>query len=95
MKYLTKEAATMVATHTPVLPESMSLDCYRKLHRARETARWLFLDLHTRPPNGLNQYYLPFVFSWLADDLNAIHQELSARGLFAAFQSPQESSDDQ
>lgn len=85
----------MVATHTPVLPESMSLDCYRKLHRARETARWLFLDLHTRPPNGLNQYYLPFVFSWLADDLNAIHQELSARGLFAAFQSPQESSDDQ
>ncbi|MGG2143473.1 hypothetical protein [Symbiopectobacterium sp. RP] len=94
LKNLTKEAAAMVATPPPALPETLSLDCYRKLHRARETARWLSLDLHTRPPNELTQYYLPFVFSWLADDLGAIHQELSARGLFAAFQSPQEDGDD-
>ncbi|WP_291971330.1 hypothetical protein [Candidatus Symbiopectobacterium sp.] len=63
LQNLTREAAAMVATPPRALPETPSLDCYRRLHRARETTRWLFLDLHTRPPNGLNQYYLPFVFS--------------------------------
>ncbi|BAE74283.1 putative phage replication protein [Sodalis glossinidius str. 'morsitans'] len=76
----------MATIPTCTLPENLSLDCYRKLQRARETARYLFLDLRTRTPDELLQYYLPFIFSWLADDLNAIHHELTARGLFAAFQ---------
>lgn len=62
----------------------LSIDCYRKLARAQWVAQSLFLDLQSRPLNGQHQAYIPYLLSYLADDLSDISGELNAAGLFAA-----------
>ncbi|WP_347710109.1 ash family protein [Serratia marcescens] len=86
---LSSEAAIMATTPTKTHPKNhhtpLSVDCYRKLHRAQWVSQSLFLDLHSRPVHGKHASYIHFLFSYLADDLSDISEELNAAGLFNHF----------
>lgn len=62
--------------------QHLSIDCYRKLCRSSTLSSLFFLDMHKRGVNGINQLYIPYLFSYLADDLSDINDELKEKGLF-------------
>lgn len=62
--------------------QHLSIDCYRKLHRSGVLSSFIFTDLAKRDLNGSHQLYVPYLFSYLADDISDINEELKAKGLF-------------
>lgn len=79
----------MATTPTRAMPESLSVDCYRKLHRAQISAHSAFLKLHSMSLSGNMDPLFVCLYSYLADDLSDINAELTARGLFNTYTSAQ------
>ncbi|MBC3250955.1 ash family protein [Serratia fonticola] len=85
-KILPTEVATMATTPTKTRPKKpqaqLSVDCYRKLHRASQLSHFVFIDLKSGNPSQLLKFYSPYLFSYINDDLSDISEELNAAGLF-------------
>lgn len=65
------------AIHHPQL----SYDCRRKIQRAQETAD--YVDLYLRKISvDITPLFVPHVLSYIADDIEAIDNELISLGLF-------------
>lgn len=62
--------------------QQLSIDCYRKLRRSCVVSSCIFSDLETREIKGIHQLYIPYLFSYLSDDIKDINEELEAKGLF-------------
>ncbi|EPF1074971.1 ash family protein [Salmonella enterica] len=79
------EAAAMATTPTKKHPKSaipqLSYDCRRKIYRAQMVALYLHLELLDVDFNAI-PVYLPHLFSYIHDDIEAIDNELISLGLF-------------
>ncbi len=68
------------AIHQESTPQ-LSYDCRRKIQRAQETAD--YVDLYLRKISvDITPLFVPHVFSYIADDIEAIDNELISLGLF-------------
>ncbi|EAA9526569.1 ash family protein [Salmonella enterica] len=80
---ITKEAAFMATIPTKKHPKfadpQLSYDCRRRIYRARITALHMHIDTlmaeHIQP-------HIPYIFSYIHDDIEAIDKELISLGLF-------------
>lgn len=59
----------------------ISIETYHKLNRAKLLAHSVYLDLKTRPINGMHQIYIPTLFCYLNEDISDIFEELKSLGL--------------
>ncbi|EDR5178951.1 ash family protein [Salmonella enterica] len=82
------EAAIMATTPTKKHPKSaihptpqLSYDCRRKIYRAHMVSLHLYLDLLDVDFKAF-PVYLPHLFSYIHDDIEAIDNELISLGLF-------------
>ncbi|EGK5008147.1 ash family protein [Salmonella enterica] len=79
------EAATMATTPTPKHPKSaipqLSYDCRRKLHRAQMVVFHLYV-LNMDSDEKTVQLHIPYVLSYIHDDIKAVNKELISLGLF-------------
>lgn len=64
------------------MKKHISIESFQKLNRSKSVARFLSLDLFNQELNGMHQLYVPYLFSYLADDISDINEELKAKGLF-------------
>ncbi|EHM9346287.1 ash family protein [Salmonella enterica] len=82
---ITKEAATMATTPTKKHPKSaipqLSYDCRRKLHRAQMVVLHLYV-LNMDGDEKTMQLHIPYVLSYIHDDIKAVNKELISLGLF-------------
>ncbi|EQB3334770.1 hypothetical protein ACXJY9_002436 [Salmonella enterica] len=77
--------ATMATTPTPKHPKSaipqLSYDCRRKLHRAQMVVFHLYV-LNMDSDEKTVQLHIPYVLSYIHDDIKAVNKELISLGLF-------------
>ncbi|ENU2133160.1 hypothetical protein ACE60T_003448 [Salmonella enterica] len=58
----------------------LSYDCRRKIHRARQLAKWMHINgLHSSVSTAIG---ITYALSYIADDIKDIDNELKALGLF-------------
>ncbi|EHL0894556.1 ash family protein [Salmonella enterica subsp. enterica serovar Durban] len=85
MKFMLPEAAIMATTPTPKHPKSaipqLSYDCRRKLHRAQMVVFHLYV-LNMDGDEKTMQLHIPYVLSYIHDDIKAVNKELISLGLF-------------
>ncbi|AWK13494.1 hypothetical protein CCS41_01640 [Candidatus Fukatsuia symbiotica] len=58
----------------------MSIESYHKLNRSRSLLNFLRLDLIHQEINGIYQLYLPHLFTYIADDICFVLNELQNNG---------------
>ncbi|EAC2150016.1 hypothetical protein CJ747_08295 [Salmonella enterica] len=79
------EAAIMATTPTSKHPKSaipqLSYDCRRKLHRAQMVVFHLYV-LNMDGDEKTMQLHIPYVLSYIHDDIKAVNKELISLGLF-------------
>lgn len=79
------EAAIMATTPTKKHPKSaipqLSYDCRRKIYRAQMVAMHASICSLDEDPEGI-PLYMPYIFSYIHDDIKAIDNELISLGLF-------------
>lgn len=79
------EAAIMATTPTQKHPKSgipqLSYDCRRKIYRAQMVAMHASICSLDEDPEGI-PLYMPYIFSYIHDDIKAIDNELISLGLF-------------
>ncbi|HAC8237280.1 TPA_asm: hypothetical protein G0G78_12050 [Salmonella enterica] len=58
----------------------LSYDCRRKIHRARQLAKWMRINgLHSSVSTAIG---ITYAISYIADDIEDVDNELKALGLF-------------
>ncbi|EIL6411694.1 ash family protein [Salmonella enterica] len=84
-KSTNSEDAIMATTPTPKHPKSaipqLSYDCRRKLHRAQMVVLHLYV-LNMDGDEKTMQLHIPYVLSYIHDDIKAVNKELISLGLF-------------
>lgn len=68
-------------TQNQITTPQLSHDCRRKIYRAQMVALYLHLDLLAVDFNAI-PVYLPYLLSYIHDDIEAIDNELISLGLF-------------
>lgn len=58
----------------------ISIESYHKLNRAKNLLHFLHLDLIQKDINGMQQFVLPPIVSYIADDLRWVLSELKQQG---------------
>lgn len=75
--------------------KNLSAEGCHRLSRSGALSQFIFVDLKNREVSGLHQLYVPYLFSYISDDIRAIEQELKEKGLFGeAFPDSKEENDD-
>ncbi|EAT1307761.1 Derepression protein [Salmonella enterica] len=59
----------------------ISIESYQKLNRSSAVAGFISSDLNHRPLNGMHQLYIPFLFSYIHEDIASVLEELKEKGL--------------
>ncbi|MGT3164301.1 DUF4836 family protein [Yersinia enterocolitica] len=59
----------------------LSPETSKRLHRSREVSFWMSLELLRREYSEPTPLWLSSLFSYIADDIREISQELRAKGL--------------
>ncbi|EMG7889500.1 hypothetical protein V5L74_003272 [Enterobacter hormaechei] len=60
----------------------ISIDGYRKIHRAQNVSFNMHLLIRRQEVDAMPLLWIPDVFSYIADDIRDISEELKARGLY-------------
>lgn len=60
----------------------ISIDCYRKIHRAENVSFNMHLLIRRQEANVAPLLWIPDIFSYIADDISDISEELKAQGLY-------------
>lgn len=59
----------------------LSIECYHKLNRSSAVTQYLHLDLYNHELNGMHHRYIPHIFSYIHEDIEAVLKELKEKGL--------------
>lgn len=59
----------------------ISIESYHKLNRTILLAHSIYLDLKSRPLDGMHQLYVPTLFCYINEDISDILEELKSLGL--------------
>lgn len=62
--------------------KNISIDGYRKIHRAQNVSFNMHLLIRRQEVNASPLLWIPDIFSYIADDISDIKEELKAQGLF-------------
>ncbi|EEA7994183.1 Derepression protein [Salmonella enterica subsp. enterica] len=62
--------------------KTISIDGYRKIHRAQNVSFNMHLLIRRQEVNAAPLLWIPDIFSYIADDLSDISEELKAQGLY-------------
>ncbi|EEH4703264.1 hypothetical protein HV319_18430 [Citrobacter freundii] len=65
--------------------KTISIDGYRKIHRAKNVSFNMNLLIRRQEANAMPLLWIPDIFSYIADDLSDISEELKAQGLYDEF----------
>lgn len=65
--------------------KTISIDGYRKIHRAQNVSFNMHLLIRRQEANAQPLLWIPDIFSYIADDLSDISEELKAQGLYDEF----------
>lgn len=63
----------------------ISIESYHKLNRSGAVSGYVHSDLLSRPINGMHQLYIPYLFSYIHDDISEVLEELKEQGLCDAW----------
>ncbi|MGQ5912422.1 hypothetical protein ACUNH5_25420 [Serratia sp. IR-2025] len=61
---------------------NISIDGYRKIHRVKNVSFNMHLLIRHQEANAAPLLWIPDIFSYIADDISDISEELKAKGLF-------------
>lgn len=62
--------------------KNISIDGYRKINRARNVSFNMHLLIRRQELNASPLLWIPDIFSYIADDISDISEELKAQGLY-------------
>lgn len=62
--------------------KNISIDGYRKIHRAKNVSFNMHLLIRRQEVNAAPLLWIPDIFSYIADDISDISEELKAQGLY-------------
>ncbi|EDR3804804.1 Derepression protein [Salmonella enterica] len=62
--------------------KTISIDGYRKIHRAKNVSFNMHLLIRRHELDAMSPLWIPDIFSYIADDLSDISEELKAQGLY-------------
>ncbi|HEX4502968.1 MAG TPA: Derepression protein [Scandinavium sp.] len=81
---------TLSTCRDAALQAHLSIEAYQKLNRASAVSQFVGGDLLRREINGLQQLWLPQIFSYLHEDISYVLEELKDKGLCRDFLATQE-----